>query len=72
MLCVTSWRDVPDRLTQIRLKDDPRRNVLQLDGLAKFGELDGFPPLRGQALSDVSVEKIEEIIGAQGDPAEAP
>jgi len=72
MLYVTSWRDVLDLLKQVKLKDDRRSNVLQLDGLAKFGELDGFPPLRGQALSDVSVEKIQEIIGAQGDPAEAP
>ena len=72
MLYVTSWRDVLDLLKQVKLKDGRRSNVLQLDGLAKFGELDGFPPLRGQALSDVSVEKIQEIIGAQGDPAEAP
>ena len=56
-LCVTSWRDVLDLLKQVKLKDDRRSDVLQLDGLAKFGELDGFPPLRGQELSDVSIPK---------------
>lgn len=56
-LCVTSWRDVLGLLKRVKLKDDLRSNVLQLGGLAKFGELDGFPPLRGQELSDVSTPK---------------
>ena len=56
-LCVTSWQDVMGLLKQVKLKDDLRSDVLQLGGLAKFGELDGFPPLRGQELSGVSVPK---------------
>lgn len=72
MLCLTSWRDVLDLLKQVDLKDGRRSDVLQLDGRAKFGELDGFPPMRGQELSDVSVENVEEIIGADWEPSETP
>lgn len=72
MLCLTSWRDVLDLLKQVNLKDGRRSDILQLDGRAKFGELDGFPPMRGQELSDVSVENVEEINGAEREQAEAP
>lgn len=56
-LCVTSWRHVLAILEQSAPSDDLRRDVLQLGGLAKLGELDGFPPLRAQELSDVSIPK---------------
>lgn len=69
---MTSWREVLDLLKRVNLKDGRRSDVLQLDGRAKFGELDGFSPLRGQELSDVSVENVEEIIGAEREPADAP
>ena len=72
MLCLTSWRDVLDLQEQVNLKDGRMCDVLQLDGRAKLGELDGFPPMRGQELSDVSVENVEEIIGADWEPSETP
>ena len=56
-LCVTSWREVLKSLKQVNLSDALRSDVLELDGLVKFGELDGFPPLRGQELSAVSIPK---------------
>ena len=70
-MCATSWRYVLDSLEQISPNDDVRRDVLQLRGLAKFGESDRFPPLRGDELSDVTIprrmieygELIENIVG---------
>ena len=56
-LCVTSWREVLKSLKQVNLSDALRSDVLELDGLVQFGELDGFPPLRGQELSAVSTPK---------------
>ena len=54
-LCITSWRHVLRLLEQASPDEGVRRDVLQLGGLAKFGELVGFPPLRGEELSDVGI-----------------
>ena len=56
-LCATSWRHVLDSLERAAPGDDQRRDVLQLRELAKFGESDGFPPLRGDEVSDVSIPR---------------
>ena len=50
--------------------DDLRRDVLQLGGLAKFSESDGFPPLRGNELTDLNMPRrmidycdlVEEVV----------
>lgn len=54
-LCITSWRHVLRLLEQASPDQGVRRDVLQLGGLAKFGELVGCPPLRGEELSDVNI-----------------
>lgn len=54
-LCITSWRHVLRLLEQAAPDEGVRRDVLQLGGLAKFGELVGFSPLRGEELSDVNI-----------------
>ena len=54
-MCVTSWRHVLELLKQISPNDDVKCDVLQLAGLAKFGQPDEFPPLRGEELSNVSI-----------------
>lgn len=54
-MCVTSWRHVLRLLEQASPDEEVRRDVLQLGGLASFGELVGFPPLRGEELSDVTI-----------------
>ena len=54
-MCVTSWGHVLDLLKQISPNDDVRCDISQLDGLARFAELDEFPPLRDEELSDVSI-----------------
>ncbi len=54
-LCATSWRHVLDLLERVCPSDEQRRDVSQLRELARFGEADGFPPLRGEELSDVRI-----------------
>ena len=54
-LCITSWWHALRLLEQTSPSEGVRRDVLQLGGLAKFGELVGFPPLRGEELSDVGI-----------------
>ena len=69
-MCAASWQHVLDLLEQISPNDDAKRDVLQLRGLAKFGESDRFPPLRGEELSDVTIprrmieygELVEKIV----------
>lgn len=54
-LCITSWRHVLRLLEQSCPDEGIRGDVRQLAGLAKFGDLVGFPPLRGEELSDVNI-----------------
>ena len=54
-MCITSWRHVLDLLKQISPDDDVRCDVMQLGGLARFGDSDEFPPLRDDEISDVSI-----------------
>lgn len=56
-ICATSWQHVLRMLQRVSPSDDLRRDVLQLAGLASFGESGGFPPLRGEELSDVSIPR---------------
>jgi len=56
-MCATSWRHVLRMLGRVSPSDDLRRDVLQLEGLARFGELDGFPPLHGEELTGVSIPR---------------
>ena len=56
-MCATSWRHVLRMMGRASPSDDVRRDVLQLDGLARFRESGGFPPLRGEELSDVGIPR---------------
>ena len=56
-MCITSWRHVLRLLERASPDEEVRRDVLQLGGLAKFGEADGFPPLHGEELSDVNIPR---------------
>ena len=56
-MCVTSWRHVLILLERTCPNDDLRRDVLQLAGLAKFSESEGFPPLRSNELTDLNLPR---------------
>lgn len=56
-MCVTSWQHVLDLLERISPSDEVRFDVLQLGGLARFGESDGFPPLCVEEFSDGGMPK---------------
>ena len=56
-MCATSWRYFLRLLEQASPSDALRSDVLQLAGLARFGESHGFPPLRGEELSDVGIPR---------------
>ena len=56
-MCATSWRHFLRMLEQASPSDALRSDVLQLAGLARFGESHGFPPLRGEELSDVGIPR---------------
>ena len=69
-MCATSWRHVLRMLERTSTSDAVRRDVLQLEGLARSRESHGFPPLRGEELSDVGIPRrmidycnlVEDII----------
>ena len=56
-MCIMSWRHVLDLLKQISPNDDVKSDVLQLSGLVGFDDLDGFSPLRGEEVKQVSMPK---------------
>lgn len=56
-MCATTWRHVLQMLERTSPSDTLRRDVLQLAGLARFGESGGFPPLRGEELTNVGIPR---------------
>lgn len=56
-MCATTWRHVLQMLERTSANDHLRRDVLQFAGLARFGESGGFPPLRGEELTNVGIPR---------------